>query len=82
MIRIVIDSQPCLQVVMTGTNVGNFGCSGSGATVMHDNQYYTPSGTASACGHTPPQEPGVKVATIPDDATIIGWAKAKLSPST
>jgi hypothetical protein len=49
---------------------------------MHDNQYYTPNGSATACGHSPPQEPGVKVAAIPDDATIIGWAKDMLAPSS
>eukprot|EP00730_Choanoeca_flexa_P018055 TRINITY_DN8757_c0_g1_i1.p1 TRINITY_DN8757_c0_g1~~TRINITY_DN8757_c0_g1_i1.p1 ORF type:complete len:906 (+),score=246.00 TRINITY_DN8757_c0_g1_i1:1-2718(+) len=66
-------------VVMTGDNVGSFGCSGSGATVMHDNSYYSPDGNVSSCGNTPPKEPNVKVGKIPNDSTIIGWAKALLS---
>merc|ERR1719440_1906636 len=38
------------KVVMTGTNVGSFACSGDQKTIVHDNEYYTSSGSISECG--------------------------------
>lgn len=63
---------------MTGNNVGSFTCSGPGQTIVHDNHIYTSDGTASECGHSPPQSPGTTVAKYPADAELIGWAAAKL----
>jgi hypothetical protein len=71
-------------VVMTGTNVGTEQCTGNGTTVMGNNAYYTPTGNLSECKMSLAQwqkhghDLGSTVAKTPDDATIIGWAKAKL----
>ena len=37
------------KVVMTGSSVGNFGCSGAGQTVVHSNAYFTASGQVTEC---------------------------------
>ena len=39
-------------LVMTGTNVGSFTCSGAGKTIVHDSHIYTASGTATGSGQT------------------------------
>ena len=71
-------------LVMTGTNVGSFTCSGTGKTVISNNKYYTSTGDVSECGmalkdwQAKGEDAGSTVASIPDDATIIGWAKALL----
>jgi len=71
-------------VVLTGTNVGSFTCSGTGKTVMSHNSYYTSSGSITECGQplqdwqVKGEDVGSTVAALPDDATIIGWAKALL----
>jgi len=71
-------------LVLRGTNVGGFTCSGVGKTVLSHNQYYTSTGNISECGK-PLQawqagggDPGSSVAGLPTDATVIGWAKALL----
>merc|ERR1712166_1221572 len=68
-------------VVMTGTNVGGFPCSGHGKTIVHDNKYFTPSGKISECKQDLPEwqkageDKGSTVSSTPADATIMGWAK-------
>lgn len=65
-------------LVMTGTNVGSFTCSGPGKTIVHDNHIYTADGTATECGASPPKSPGTSVAKYPSDAELIGWAAQML----
>jgi hypothetical protein len=71
------------KAVLTGTNVGTVECS-SNATVMHDNQYFTPTGGITECGGTLAKhqksggDANSTVAKMPTDAAIIGWAKEKL----
>eukprot|EP01060_Flectonema_neradi_P015227 TRINITY_DN218_c1_g1_i9.p1 TRINITY_DN218_c1_g1~~TRINITY_DN218_c1_g1_i9.p1 ORF type:complete len:814 (+),score=246.12 TRINITY_DN218_c1_g1_i9:42-2444(+) len=66
-------------LVMTGTVVGNGeGCSGPGKTIVHDLKVYTPNGTATECGHSPPQSPGTTVHKLPTDDEIIAWGRSLL----
>jgi len=71
-------------LVLTGTNVGSFTCSGDGKTVLAGNEYYTSTGAITECGvplaewQARGEDVGSTVAKLPDDATIIGWAKALL----
>ena len=60
------------KVVLTGTDVG-----GVQATHVHDNKYFTSTGKITENGK-PMAETGSTVATLPDDDTIIGWAKDTL----
>ncbi len=70
---------------MTGTTVGDTTCSGQGTTILHDNQYFTPTGAVTECNVPLAQwqqqggDKGSTVALVPDDDTIIGWAKAVLN---
>ena len=72
------------RVVMTGDNVGSLSCQAPGKTVVHDNQYYTPSGGVTECGKPlatwqgAGNDKGSTVATLPADATIISWGKELL----
>ena len=72
------------KLVMTGTNVGGFTCAGTGKTVVHNNQYYTPSGKVSECKmdleswQQKGEDQGSTVAALPSDDTIIGWARQVL----
>ena len=71
--------------VITGSNVGGFACSGDAKTVVHDNRYFTPSGSITECHvdlkawQAQGNDAGSTVAALPSDETIIGWAKALLS---
>lgn len=75
------------KVVMTGTDVGGFTCSGTGKTVVHDNQYFTPSGDITECKmplkdwQAKGEDQGSSVAKIPSDQEIIAMAKAVLGGS-
>ena len=72
------------QVVLTGTDVGGFACSGDGKTAVHDNAYYTSTGNVTECKmdlkawQAKGEDKGSTVGSFPTDETIIGWAKAKL----
>ena len=72
------------QVVLTGTKVGGFTCSGAGTTVLSGNQYFTSSGGVTECGkplkewQAAGHDKGSTVTKLPDDATILDWARAKL----
>lgn len=72
------------RVVITGNNVGGFACTGDAKTVVYDNQYFTPTGSIQECGMDLPswqakgEDHNSSVTTLPEDATIIGWAKALL----
>jgi hypothetical protein len=72
------------QVVLTGTDVGRPNCEAPGKTVMGNNSYYTSTGKVTECKMTLQEwmakgnEVGSSVGKTPADATIIGWAKAKL----
>jgi len=72
------------KLVMTGDSVGSFTCSGNGKTVVHDNEYYNPSGVVQECKmkladwQAKGEDKGSTAAKIPSDDTIIGWGKAKL----
>ena len=71
-------------LVLTKDNVGSPTCSGDGKTVISHNSYHTPTGDITECGmklkdwQAKGEDVGSTVASLPDDATIIGWAKAKL----
>jgi hypothetical protein len=71
------------KVVLTGNGVGNPQCN-EPRTKMHDNDYYTPDGTAQEChmALAELQETGMELGstanTFPADDTIIGWAKELL----
>ena len=72
------------KAVLTGTNVGGFTCSGDGATVVHDNAYYTSTGNISECKmdltawQAQGGDKGSTVGMYPKDDEIIGWAKEML----
>jgi len=71
------------KAVITGNNVGGPQCpgkKGNPATIMANNSYYTPTGKVTECGKPLAQsgDMGSTVAKTPTDATIIGWASAKL----
>ena len=72
------------KLVMTGSNVGGFACSGDAQTVVHDNEYYNPDGNVQECKmslkdwQAKGQDKGSTAGKWPTDATIIGWAKEKL----
>merc|ERR1719277_2881591 len=65
------------KVVMTGTNFGSDTCSGSGATQVHDNEYFTTSGQITECGKDFKQwqdaghDKGSSVAKTPSDDDVI-----------
>ena len=66
--------------VLTQSNVGGPQCKAP-ATIMGGNHYYTPDGKIAECGKKSIDtdiDPGSTVAKTPTDATIIGWATAKL----
>ena len=72
------------RVVLTASDVGNPMCSAP-KTVMAENQYFTPDGKLTECKTSLEKNQekkhmdlGSTVAKHPDDATIIGWAKATL----
>ena len=73
------------KVVSTGTDVGNFACSGTGKTVVHDNAYYTPTGDITECHKSladwqaAGEDKGSTVGAFPADDEIIGWAKKLLN---
>merc|ERR1712178_554867 len=72
------------KVVTTGSDVGSFTCSGTGKTIVNNNQYFTSSGQTSECKmpldkwQKQGEDKGSTVAKIPSDETIIGWAKELL----
>ena len=72
------------KLVTTGTNVGGFACGGDAKTVVHDNAYYTASGSISECKmdlkawQAEGNDKGSTVAALPSDETIIGWARSML----
>merc|ERR1712232_1522129 len=60
------------RVVMTGTDVGS--CN---SVQISNNQYFTPTGQVSECGHGP----SGSVTTHPSDDVLLGWASELLSIS-
>ena len=72
------------KAVITGTDVGSLTCSGTGKTVVHDNEYYTPTGDITECQSSladwqkAGNDKGSSVGEIPSDDTIIGWGRAAL----
>ena len=73
------------KLVTTGTKVGDLACDGDAKTVVHDNAYYTASGTISECKmdlkawQARGNDKGSTVGPLPTDETIIGWARSMLS---
>jgi hypothetical protein len=69
------------KLVTTGGDVGGFACDGAAKTVVHDNSYFTSSGGITECKkdlkdwQAAGNDKGSTVAKLPDDGTIIGWAK-------
>ncbi len=67
------------KAIFTGTNVGTFGCSGDGKTIVHNNNYYTKSGNVTECGKSLEEwqkagnDPGSNVAPYPTNEKIIEW---------
>ena len=72
------------KLVTTGTNVGGFACAGDAETVVHDNAYYTASGSISECKmdlkawQARGNDKGSTVGPLPTDDTLIGWARSML----
>ena len=78
------DSFEANRVVLTASDVGSPQCDAP-RTVMSDNQYFTPDGNLTECGKSLANNQKASgmdlrstVATIPDDDTIIGWARDML----
>lgn len=75
------------KVVMTGTNVGSFTCTGTGTTVLGNNTYYTSSGAVKECGvdladwqkKDPKNDAGSAVDKWPTDDAVVAWARTLLS---
>ena len=71
--------------MLEGTDVGSMNCDGDGKTVVHDNAYFTSSGNVTECSQSlanwqaAGNDAGSTAATIPDDDTIIGWARELLA---
>ena len=72
------------KLVTTGTKVGDLACDGDAKTVVHDNAYYTASGSISECKmdlkawQARGNDKGSTVGPLPTDETIIGWARSML----
>jgi hypothetical protein len=72
------------KVVMTGGDVGGLTCSGTGKTVVHDNEYFTQSGSITECKmplakwQAQGEDKNSSVGAIPSDAVIMGWASELL----
>ena len=73
-------------VIMTAEDVGRPVCDPPGKTIMHDNKYYTPSGTITECGKpladwqklSDQNDKGSTVEKWPSTEYMIGLAKQKL----
>merc|ERR1712107_945204 len=72
------------KVVLTGVKFGSATCTGTGATQIHDNEYFTSTGAIEECGEdlskwqAEGHDKGSTVAKTPSDADLIAWGKAKL----
>jgi len=72
------------KLVVTGNDVGGFACDGAAKTVVHDNEYFTASGSIAECKMSLPdwqkrgEDKGSTVAKLPADKEIIGWARKLL----
>ena len=72
------------KLILTGSNVGRFTCSGEGKTVVHDNEYFTPDGKVQECNMTlnewqsNGEDKGSTVSKLPRDSVVIQWAKKLL----
>jgi hypothetical protein len=72
------------RVVMTGTKLGIFDCAEPGSPVVHDNEYFTPTGDVEECGmpldewQMRGEDKGSKVIYHPEDDAIIDWARELL----
>merc|ERR1712232_717855 len=72
------------KIVMTGTNFGSPTCTGTGATQIFDNKYYTNTGAMTECGkdlsawQAAGHDHGSSVARTPAADEIIAWGRAKL----
>merc|ERR1712166_1060878 len=64
--------------------VGPMTCTGTGATQVHDNEYFTSTGAIQECGkdlsqwQTEGHDQGSVAAKTPSDADLVAWGKAKL----
>mmetsp|Transcript_4055 Transcript_4055/g.6173 ORF Transcript_4055/g.6173 Transcript_4055/m.6173 type:complete len:357 (-) Transcript_4055:62-1132(-) len=69
------------KVVMTGTKVGSFACTGTGRPVIYNNEYYTTTGNVTECGmplaawQAQGNDHGSKVKSLPADGMVIQWAR-------
>mmetsp|Transcript_28297 Transcript_28297/g.59468 ORF Transcript_28297/g.59468 Transcript_28297/m.59468 type:complete len:816 (+) Transcript_28297:1-2448(+) len=72
------------KAVITGDKLGGFACTGDAKTIVHDNQYFTPTGAIQECGvdlkdwQAKGEDVNSTVSRPPGDSTIIGWAKVML----
>lgn len=72
------------KVVMTGEKLGGFKCQGAGKTILHGNNYFTPTGNVIECDMnlTDWQRHGndvnSTVSKLPSDDTILSWARSLL----
>jgi len=73
------------KVVMEADGTYGHGtCSGTGKTVVHDNEVYSPNAKVTECGETleswqaKGNDPGTKAYKLPEDAVLVGWIKQLL----
>jgi hypothetical protein len=75
------------RVVMTHSNFGYVTCTGTGATVVHDNSYFTPDGNLTECKlpfadwQAMGRDRGSTVATTPPDSTVVAWGRELVFPA-
>lgn len=73
------------KAVITHGDLGGFTCSGPSKTIVHDNEYFTPTGNIKECGvelidwQAKGEDVNSTVSVIPSDEEIIGWAKQMLN---
>jgi len=68
------------KIIMSGDGTYGHGtCSGTGKTVVHDNDVYTPNGNVQECGmslvdwQSKGNDPGSTSNKYPTDEVIVGW---------
>ena len=72
------------KVVLTGTDLGDFACTGNATLIIHDNAYYTASGNLTEYGmplsswQARGGDKGSKISSLPSDSEILLWARDML----
>jgi hypothetical protein len=75
------------RVVLTHSTFGYATCNGTGATRVHDNQYFTPDGSLAECHmslaewQAEGRDVGSTVSVGPPDSTVVQWGRDLLFPA-